>query len=275
MAKRIALATKHGKLEQIAPWFESLPEYQLVLAEMNTDVFGTFSGEIARVQSPRETAIAKAIAGAEFLGTEFGLASEGTIGPHLQMPWINSDHEMLALVSRDGELVLVETYLSTEIHAHTEAVLPGVDIDALAKKLDLPNHAAIVTGEIDGEGFVFKGITESSELASVLESVFTSSGTNIKVETDFRAMFSPSRQANISKCAERLVQRIASNCPECNQIGWGRIGFEYGVSCRECQRVVSSVPNSERLGCISCDYSESKSLGVDFVEASRCDYCNP
>ena len=275
MAKRIALATKHGKLEQIAPWFKTLPEYKLELAEIDTDVFGSFSGEISRAQSPRETAIAKARAGAELLGTEYGLASEGTIGPHPQMPWINSDHELLALVSGDGEIVLVETYLSTEIHAHTEIVSPGLNIESLAKKLDLPSHAAIVTGEIDGEAFANKGITESGELASVIERAFSEGATQVKVETDFRAMFSPSRQLNISKCAERLVKRLATNCPACNQIGWGRIGFEYGVNCRDCLSVVSSVPNSERLGCISCDYSEYRSLGVDFVEASRCDYCNP
>jgi hypothetical protein len=275
MTKRIALATKHGKMNQIAPWFDALPEYKLEIAEIDTDIFGTFSGEIARAQTPRETAIAKARAGADLLAAEFGLASEGTIGPHPQMPWINSDHELLALVSQDGEIVLVETYLSTDIHAHAEMVLPGVDIETLTKKLDFPNHAAIVTGVIEGQSFAYKGITESSALSSALERLFSSRATDVKVETDFRAMFSPSRQLNISKCAERLVQRIASNCPECNQIGWGRIGYEYGVNCRECLSLVNSVPNSARLGCVSCDYSETESLEVDFVTASRCDYCNP
>lgn len=82
----VALATTHGKLEQIAPAFERLPDWRIVVADIDTDQFGTFSGEIERVLSPRETAIAKARAGMAAAGTAFGLASEGSIRPHPTVP---------------------------------------------------------------------------------------------------------------------------------------------------------------------------------------------
>jgi hypothetical protein len=90
MPKSIALATKHGKLRQIGPWIEALDDWTVELAEIDTDQFGTFSGEVARVKSPRDTAIAKAKAAAELLGSDYGLASEGTIGAHPAYPWVRS-----------------------------------------------------------------------------------------------------------------------------------------------------------------------------------------
>jgi hypothetical protein len=70
MKHKVALATKHGKLDQLLPAFELLENFELVLAEIDTDVFGTFSGETPRLSSPLETAIAKAKAGAAKLGLE-------------------------------------------------------------------------------------------------------------------------------------------------------------------------------------------------------------
>lgn len=274
MPKKIALATKHGKLTQIAPAFESLRDWQIELVEIDTDIYGTFSGEVPRLLTPRDAAIEKARAGALHAGFDFGLASEGTIGPHPQIPFINSDLEVMAFVDLKTNFAVVETLMSIDIQAYSSTVNSDTDIEDLIAKLDLPAHAANVTINIDGAGQFIKGIHRPEELRRVVAKALGRSAT-VEVENDFRAMSSPSRQANIGALAEKLAARIGSHCPACNQIGWGSVGFEYGLPCSDCFEVVASVAHSEKLGCVTCDHSELRSLGRESVDPARCERCNP
>ena len=274
MPKKIALATKHGKVAQIAPAFASLGDWQIELVEIDTDIYGTFSGEVPRLLTPRDAAIEKARAGALHAGFDFGLASEGTIGPHPQIPFINSDLEVMAFVDLKTNFAVVETLMSIEIQAYSSTVNSDTDIEDLIAKLDLPAHAANVTINIDGERQFIKGIHRPEELRRVVAKALGQSAT-VEVENDFRAMSSPSRQANIVALAEKLAARIGSHCPACNQIGWGSLGFEYGLPCSDCFEVVVSVAHSEKLGCATCDHSELRSLGRESVDPARCERCNP
>jgi hypothetical protein len=275
MSPTIALATKHGKLSQIAPWIEALDGWTVELAEIDTDQFGTFSGEVAREKSPRDTAIAKAKAAADLLGSEYGLASEGTIGAHPAYPWINSDHEILALVRRTDDFVLTETFLSPEIQAHSDEVDENTNLDDLVAKLDLPNHAAIIVVVGDIDTVLHKGVQDPSDLKQKIAEALLSGKRVLRVENDFRAMHSPSRQANISKCAEMLANRIATQCASCSEIGFGKVGYEYGLPCSDCNQMVQSVANAERHACVSCEHTELRTLGKTTVDPSRCDFCNP
>lgn len=273
-AKKIALATKHGKLAQIAPAFDSLPDWQVELVEIDTDVYGTFSGEVPRLLSPRDAAIEKAKAGARAAGFDYGIASEGTIGQHPQIPWINSDFEVLAFVDIKNDFAVVETLVSAEIQAFASQVTSESNLDELISKLDLPSHAANVIITTGDQRRYVKAIHQPEELRRVVAEALEQSA-NVEVENDFRAMSSPSRQANIRAVAEKLAARIDSKCPACNQIGWGKVGYEYGLPCSVCLEVVQSVPHSEKLACVACDYSELRSLGRDSVDPARCEHCNP
>lgn len=271
---KIALATKHGKLAQIAPAFTSLRDWQIELVEIDTDVYGTFSGEVPRLLTPRDAAIEKARAGALHAGLDFGLASEGTIGPHPQIPFINSDFEIMAFVDLKNDFAVVETLMSPEIHAYSATVNSDRDIEDLIAKLDLPAHAANLIISSNNERRFEKGIHEPREFRRLVADALEQSAT-VEVENDFRAMSSPSRQANIAALAEKLAARLGSQCPACNQIGWGSVGFEYGLPCSECLEVVQSVAHSEKLGCVTCDHTELRSLGRTSVDPARCGQCNP
>lgn len=275
MPKKIALATKHGKLAQIAPAFEGLADWQLELVEIDTDLFGTFSGEVPRLLTPRDAAIEKARAGALEAKCDFGMASEGTIGPHPQIPFVNSDLEVLAFVDIKTNLVIVETILSTEIQAFSALVDSSTNLEQLVAKLDLPTHAANIIITTEGERRFIKAIHEPEELRLTLAQALMSAPTKVEVENDFRAMSSPSRQANIRAVADKLVARISAHCPACSQIGWGKVGYEYGLPCSDCFEVVNTVAHSERLACVECDFSELRWLGRESVDPSRCERCNP
>jgi hypothetical protein len=270
---RVAVSTKHGKLAQIQPAFAALNQWRLEVAPLDTDMFGSFSGEVERRMSPRETVIEKAKAGARLLGLDFGIASEGTIGAHPHLPFINSDYELLAFVCLSQNISVVESYLSADIVAHSQMVSRTTDFEELFRKLNMPHHAVNIVVETSDGRQVIKGIFDSREALQIIEQSLATA--KVTIESDFRAMNSPSRQANITICAQRLAARVAASCPGCSCFGWGRVGYEYGLPCRSCGRQNLGVANSERLGCQGCNYTETKHLGVYEIEPARCEFCNP
>jgi hypothetical protein len=275
MPIKVAVATKHGKLSQIAPAFDGLKEWQLELAPIDTDEFGTFSGEVERTLSPRETVIEKAKAGARSLGLDYGIASEGTIGAHPHLPFINSDYELMAFVCLSEDVAVVESYLSADINAYTQDVSHSSDLEEIFRSLDLPNHAANIVVETKLGRQVLKGFTDMHEVQKIIEQYLADDTKSVRVESDFRAMNSPSRQANIAICAQRLALRVGANCPECSHFGWGRVGYEYGLPCVSCGLMNESVANAEKLGCPSCDFVELNEFAQEAIDPSRCEFCNP
>jgi hypothetical protein len=274
MKQQIALATKHGKLNQLKPAFKRLADFELVPAEIDTDLFGTFSGETPRTSSPLETAIAKAKAGAQALGLDYGLASEGTISPNPAIPWATVDHELLVLVCLSRDITIYETYQSGSIVAKTETLAPSSDLNAVFIQFDLPTHAVNLSFSQEAAEVIEKGISDTNYLRNRIAALWEQ-GYEPRLESDFRAMSSPSRQANIMACAEKLADRIANICPGCSEIGFGKISYEFGVPCLACGEVNSRVPKSEKHGCVACDFFELRDLGITSIDPSRCDGCNP
>ena len=274
MGSEMCIRDRHGKLDQLKPAFERLENFELVLAEIDTDRFGTFTGETARLLSPLETAIAKAKAGAEELGLDYGLASEGTIGPNPATPWANVDHELLALVSLSRNITIYETHQSASIVAKSQTLTSGSDLETVFKQFDLPNHAVNLSYSTQSSHSIDKGLRDPDQLRNRIAELW-SEGVEPLMESDFRAMSSPSRQANIQACAEKLVARIAAHCPGCNEIGFGKISYEFGVPCVGCGEVNLRIAKSEQLGCVACDFFELRDLGITSIDPSRCDGCNP
>ena len=272
----VSLATKHGKLAQIAPVFEEVLGWQLLLAEIDTDEFGSFDGSVPRALSPRDTVLAKARAGAQFLGTRFGLASEGTIGYHPSYPLTTSDHELIAFVDLEFETELVVSHVSPKIVAEKLEVFDLVGLPDLMAKFDLPNHAVTLRAEVGGEILVTKGLTSPIEVIRILEHAISNPGfEKAALESDFRAMCSPSRQRNIEHCAALAANRLAESCPRCNYLGWGLKRFEFGLECRVCGFENHHLANSEVLGCLRCEHESTQKLGRSLAEPANCLSCNP
>ena len=84
----VAVGTRHGKERQLAPAFvEVLGASLVVPPDLDTDQFGTFTGEVARVASATDTARAKARLGMRTLGLRHGLASEASYQPSSALGW--------------------------------------------------------------------------------------------------------------------------------------------------------------------------------------------
>lgn len=271
-----ALTTMHGKEQQIAPAFGRIAGWQIVVAEADTDQFGSFDGEVPRTLSPKAAALAKAKLGAEQLGIRFGIASEGTIGQHPQFPLMTSDHELIAIVDLELGHELVVSHVSAEITAERHVLSEDSNLEHIATLCDLPNHAVnLIALGLSGRE-IRKGIRDLAEFElGVKELSQNKELGELVVESDFRAMSSPSRQKNITRCAELAAQRVANKCPGCDYLGWGLVRYEFGLECRACGFANKHLAKKGINGCLRCEREEKSDLGVSLAEPAQCIVCNP
>jgi hypothetical protein len=83
----IALATKHQKEMAIAPSFQRLLGASIIVPNgIDTDLFGTFSGEIEREGTMLEVVKKKARLAIKVSGHPLALASEGSFGTDPSCP---------------------------------------------------------------------------------------------------------------------------------------------------------------------------------------------
>ncbi|MEN9703202.1 MAG: hypothetical protein RLZZ209_628 [Bacteroidota bacterium] len=80
--REIRIATMHGKEKVIGPALEKAYRMKYSVAALDTDLLGTFSGEVERVLTPLEAAREKCRLALEKNDAEIAIASEGSFGSH-------------------------------------------------------------------------------------------------------------------------------------------------------------------------------------------------
>lgn len=267
------MPTMHDKGRLIAPAFKEILEIKIEEVGVDTDALGTFSGEVQRVGTPLETAIKKARLGIDATGIPYAVASEGSVGPDPLVPFINANVETMVFIDDELGIKVNVTHKSNDILAFTTDTTK-VDLQKLLTKFDFPNHAVIVKPKI-GTGAI-KGIKNLLDLEkAIAQSRAASIDGEATIESDLRAMSSPSRQRNISAAGLKLAQRLAQTCPECSIPGWGLTDYLKGVECSECGEISHEAVRQEVLGCVGCEFT---ALGIVInltLDPSRCMSCNP
>ena len=270
------LTTKHDKLSLIAPSMQSEVDLQVNDINLDTDQLGSFSGEIARSGSALETAVAKAKLGIEATGIPIGLASEGSIGPDPQNPFLTSDIEIVVLVDLERDLGINESHRSFEIVAATIEFSPGEDLSSFLVKAGFPSHHLIAKATAHGELRTLKGIDTHLALEDAIELLAKhSENGQVTLETDFRANHSPSRRLNIQAAAQKLAARLARLCQSCGTPGFGRVSYVTGVKCSGCGMQNPDAIAAERLCCVSCEFEIAGEIISSSITPERCDWCNP
>jgi len=276
------LATKHQKEAVLGPLFhEGLGLRLIVPADLNTDLLGTFSGEIPRPGSPREVLIKKARWGMKVTGLSLGIASEGSFGPAPDLPFMSVDHEMLAFIDDELGIQIVEQIVSPDTNFGSIAVRSVDDLTEFLSRCGFPEHGLIVRPNVRQEPDmlfkVFKGITT---LAALQEAIAFSAGVSAdgraRVETDMRAHMNPTRQRVLQQLGTQLVRRLASRCPACGIPGWGLVDVLRGLPCQVCGEDTDWV-KQEIWGCARCEHQEARdrSDGLTAVGPEHCRWCNP
>ncbi len=270
----VALATLHhkGALAQ-EPFFEILG-MRVEEVRVDTDQFGTFSGDVERTLTPREVLIAKAELGIANSQSQYGLASEGTIGADPVVGFLNSDIEHVGFLDSHNNLFISHSYRSFDIQAQTHQYTPGEDLSAFLAKADFPHHQLIVKSFDDGVKPLAKGISTIDELTKVLRSADDQGLRKITIESDLRAHASPSRAANIKKAFNELATKINTPCPQCEAPGWAITSSIAGLVCLDCGEETEAV-KAYIYGCISCTFTQEGDPVAEGVDPSRCNWCNP
>ncbi|MDQ2757701.1 MAG: hypothetical protein M3Y71_14260 [Actinomycetota bacterium] len=268
-----ALATKHGKEEQIAPALRRVG-LQVVIANIDTDTFGTFTGDIPRLGTPLEVATRKARAAIEALQTRLGLASEGSFGPHPEVPLLTADLETIVLLDDLHGTVVTEQVISLAATALSRRVAPGEDTSKLCVTVGFPDQALICRPADGSLRHITKGITTFDGLDHAIRRAAASSADNrARVETDLRADRCPARREVIGRVADKLAARLACRCPRCGVPGYGATHHEPGLLCGLCGDP-TRLPAAAVLTCSQCDHQERRpALGT--ADPASCDRCNP
>ncbi len=82
--------------------------------KVDTDQLGTFSGEVKRNRDLRSVLRKKAMLGLEETELSFGIASEGSFGPHPSVPFIECNRETLIFIGLERDSEVFSHVISTE-----------------------------------------------------------------------------------------------------------------------------------------------------------------
>ncbi len=275
---QIVLTTKHEKVVAIRPAFQELLSAEVVECEFDTDQLGTFSGEVERPGTALECARRKCVAGMRLAGAKYGLASEGSFGPHPTIPFFACDYEILYFIDQERGIQVHESILSEKTNYRTACLGSFQELDQFAEKSRFPSHALIIRPNVwRDRSVIFKGIQSQDVMHHAFSQCLNlSEDGRVWVETDMRAHVNPSRMAVIGELALKLGKRLATECPSCKTPGWGVVSYEKGLRCEYCN-LPTELVSFEISGCPSCQFSERKGRSDGQKSASQryCGWCNP
>ena len=276
--EKIVLTTLHKKEQIISPVFQKMLDAEVVLCKVNTDLLGTFSGEIERKNSAIDCAKKKCLWGIEQSGLAYGLASEGSFGPHPSIPFFPSNQEIICFYDKSNDFFVTETHLTTETNYQITSTDSWEETGQFAKNALFSKHSLIIRPNIwEDKSIIFKGINTFKTLQKAFEICqASSSDKHVRIETDMRAHMNPLRQKAIKIATEKLAHRLQQFCPACQTPGWGKIGLEKGLPCMACY-FATELAKKEIWGCAKCDHKEylPRADGIVFASQVECSFCNP
>jgi len=274
--RTLIIATNHKKEIVISPILEKSLNVKCIVSNLiNTDDFGTFSGEIERKNDPITTLRLKCRAALEKSDVDLVLASEGSFGAHPYLFFAQADDELILLYDRKNNLEFIARALSTETNFDGKTINSEVELMEFASKVLFPSHGLILRKDKSSNEEIHKGITNEDELISIYNSLKTKYGT-VHVETDMRAMFNPTRMKVIEEATQNLVKKLISLCPNCGIPGFDVTNSTNGLPCENCGNPTDSIL-SLVYSCQKCNHTESIIYPnkKEFESPMYCNFCNP
>ncbi len=272
--KYVLLASKHNKEQAIEPVFRDTLACNICVEDIDTDQFGTFTGEIPRYSSAYETCVLKAKHAANEKKYAFSIASEGSFGPHPSSPFIAHAHEIMVFVDLENDWIIAEQLITPNTNYKMMTIQQDTQLDQFLTSTLFPSHGLTLQSG-DRRDIIAKGIVNDHQLQTALTAGFKKYN-ELFIATDMRAMMNPTRMRTLSELATKLAIRINSACPSCNIPGFGFKSVSGKLPCNLCGDD-TAMYQYEQWGCIQCDYQEQRPRKDKLVAAdpAHCDYCNP
>jgi hypothetical protein len=274
--RSLLIATKHEKEQIISPIFEKeLGVICFVPDHFDTDVLGTFTGEVERKFDPITTARQKCELAMDQANADMAIASEGSFGPHPSIFFVNADEEILVFIDKKNDLEIIVKELSTTTNFNASEIHSLRALKVFANKVGFPSHGLILRQSKNDFKNIYKGITTWIKLIDAYNHLINHSD-SVYVETDMRAMYNPTRRNVIQAAANKLVEKIKNTCPVCKSPGFGITGIKEGLPCSACKAPTRSIL-CHIYCCQKCNYEEYKAYPYEKTEEDPmyCDRCNP
>ena len=273
LPERVALGTMHGKEAAIAPALAPLGIALVVPGGLDTDRFGTFTGEIARAGGMIEAARAKARAAIAATGLGTGLASEGAYGPDPALPFVARGVEVMLWHDATTGHEVIERLIDDAPCFDRAEVRDMAGAEAFLARIGFPATAVIVARAGAPGGPVAKGLRDPGRLRAAIAAAGPGPAL---LETDMRAHMNPRRMGMIATLAQRLAARLGQTCGTCGAPGWGLIGTEAGLPCADCGAPTALVAETIH-GCTACGARTRtpRPDGRRHADPAVCAFCNP
>lgn len=273
--KTVAFLTQHGKETLIGPVLQAAVGCTVVRVQgYDTDLLGTFSGEVQRADSQVQTARLKARIGMDLTGSRLGLASEGSFVPDPfggLMPW---NIEVLVWIDEEHQLEIVGMAQGPARSQH-RALRWLPDLEKFALEAGFPEHHLILRPQSESDPRMRKGLSDWPALRQAFGQCQQDADNQlVYAENDHRAFCNPTRQAMILRAANDLVKKIQSACPACDMPGFSITGHTPGLPCRLCGHA-TRLARSYTWQCQACDHQQEQVTPEAYADPGRCDACNP
>lgn len=273
----LLIATKHQKEKVISPVLYDCFGIQCnSTSDFDTDVFGTFTGEIERKGSQLETCTLKAKMAAEKCHYQFALASEGSFGPHPYYHFLPGDIEMMCFYDKAHEIFLTESLISTNTNYDTLSLSKNQSYSDFLIKSQFPRHGLILR-DASSKQVIQKGIQNHQLLDKMINRFFKDNPEHqLILETDMRAMMNPTRMEVIHLLAKKLANRLKKCCPACHFPGFGVKSYAGQLPCKWCGQQTNLYEHII-FSCQKCKHNDMRPRedGLLKADPGDCQYCNP
>lgn len=272
--KFVLLASKHRKEQAVEPVFREKMGCNVCVEDIDTDQFGTFTGEIPRTMPAYENCILKAKYGAKEKKYVLSIASEGSFSPHPSNPFMPLAHEIMVFVDLENDWVIAEQLMTVNTNYKMMTIHQDTILEAFLESVHFPSHALTLQSG-DRQNIIAKGINNQDKLQELLDMGFKKYN-ELFIATDMRAMMNPTRMQTLIELAEKLAIRIMRSCPGCGIPGFGFKSVSGHLPCSLCG-AETQMYQYEDWGCIRCDYQDQRLRKDQLIVAdpTHCDYCNP
>ncbi len=242
---------------------------------LDTDLLGTFSGEVERTLTPVEAAREKCRRAMVEADCTLAIASEGSFGPHPTVPLVPADDEVLVLMDREHGSEFMVREVSTATNFGSASVATEKELLRFAENVGFPSHGLILRPFADKSLDIVKGITNKNSLLKEHSKIICKHGVAL-VETDMRANYNPSRMAVIAGATQKLVDKLNRRCPSCDWPGFSVSDVKRGLPCGLCGLPTEGV--SRAISCCEhCGHVAEVRFpdGKTVEDPTYCGYCNP
>ena len=274
--RNLLIATMHKKETVIAPVLEKMLGVKCITAEkINTDLLGTFTGEVARKADPLHTAIDKCEMAMQAYQMDLCVANEGSFGPHPYLHFIPAADEIMVLVDKKNNLLIKARKLSTHTNFNGCEINSEQELVNFSRVAKFPEHALILRIGEKPQEHIIKGITDPAQLLDLFR-LYKREDKKVLIETDMRAMYNPTRMKVIKELAMQLALNAGRGCPACGIPGFCITDKRTGLPCSLCGSPTASVM-SDVYTCEKCGFSKEAMFpsGKKMEDPMYCQYCNP